>query len=126
MLAELWQGWRGILGKALQPELQGNWGKCVRVMEARLRVLQQPLRWAAVEQDQNLTIPSGTRRVLKVFVRSLKDVSEDGVLLEPLEQQDGYWVPKGTCGFPSYTKLVRGKGWLSVAKIGTVAVTLRP
>ena len=28
--------------------------------------------------------------------------------------------------FPSYTKVVRGRGWLSVANVGKVAVKLRP
>lgn len=126
VLAELVRGWRSTCGENLQPELHGKWGKCVRAVEARLRALDQSLGWAVVHQEQQLVIPAGTRRVVRVFLRNLKEIDQESVLLEPLEEEDGCWVPNGVCVFPSYTKVVHGRGWLSVANLGTIDVKLRP
>ncbi len=48
------------------------------------------------------------------------------VMLEPLENGHGYWVPEGICAFPSYTTVERGRGWMAVANVGKVDVKLRP
>lgn len=78
-------------------------------MEALLKILQEAPGWAVVEQGQNLVIPLGTRRIMNVFLRSLKD-DMDIILVEPLERDDGYWVPERVCVFPSYTRVARKDG----------------
>ena len=71
-------------------------------------------------------VPAGTRRVLTVFVGSLREVDVDSVVMEPLEHADGYWVPEGVCVFPIYTRVIDGEGWVSVANLGKTDVRLRP
>ena len=106
--------------------LPEKWDRCVRAIEAKLRVTQQPLGFAVIQQQQDLVIPAGTRRIMKVFVESLQEVDVDSVVLEPLVPGEGYWVPEGLCIFPSYTRVVKGEGWLSVGNLGQADVQFRP
>ena len=127
VLAELVEGWRGLLGRTSVSQFKGKWEKCVRAVEARLDLMQQStLGLAVVRQQQNLTIPAGSRRVIQIYIPSLSRIETDSVLLEPLETSDGYWVPEGVCVFPSYTQVHRGCGWVAVANLGRVDVVLHP
>ena len=125
VLEELVEGWKGTMVDSA-PELSEGWNKCVQAVKARLEIMQKPLEWAVVSQEQNLVIPAGTRRIMRVFVPKLQPLSSESVLLEPLEESDGYWVPEGICVFPSYTRVVKGKGWVAVANLGKTDVKLRP
>lgn len=125
VLAELVEGWKSADGGGVSG-LCDMWGKCVRAVETRLKVLQQPLGWAVVVQNQDLVIPAGTRRVLQVFLQNLQPLDCESVVLEPLEEADGLWVPESICVFPSYTKVVRGIGCVAVANLGKADVTLKP
>lgn len=125
ILAELVQGWSSAIGER-PPELSEEWSTCVRAVKARLEIMEKPLEWAVVSQEQNLVIPAGTRRVVQVFVPKLQPLDSESVLLEPLEESDGYWVPEGVCVFPSYTRVVKGKGCVAVANLGKTDVKLRP
>ncbi len=107
-------------------ELERKWSRCVKAVETKLRVMQQPLGWAVVQQWQDLVIPAGTRKIMSVFVPRLQEVDSESVMLEPLENGHGYWVPEGICVFPSYTTVERGRGWMAVANVGKVDVKLRP
>lgn len=115
-----------VLEGAVHLGLTEKWGRCVRAIEAKLRVTQQPLGFAVIQQQQDLVIPAGTRKIVKVFVRSLQEVDVDSVVLEPLVPGEGYWVPEGLCIFPSYTRVVKGEGWLSVGNLGKTDVQFRP
>lgn len=115
-----------VTGGTVYLKLGENWGKCVRAVEAKLKMIQQPLGRAVMQQHQDLVIPAGTRRVMKVFVGSLQEVDEDSVVMEPLDPADGYWVPEGVCIFPSYTRVVKVEGWLSVGNLGRTDVEFRP
>ncbi|KAK3870898.1 hypothetical protein Pcinc_023924 [Petrolisthes cinctipes] len=79
-----------------------------------------------VVQDQNLVVPAGTRRVIQVFMPRLQPLDSESVMLEPLEEVDGFRVPEGLCVFPSYTRVIRGKGCVTVANLGKTDITLRP
>ncbi|XP_063843977.1 uncharacterized protein LOC135090825 [Scylla paramamosain] len=115
-----------VLKGAVHLGLTEKWGRCVRAIEAKLRVTQQPLGFAVIQQQQDLVIPAGTRRIMRVFVESLQEVDVDSVVLEPLVPGEGYWVPEGLCIFPSYTRVVKGEGWLSVGNLGQADVQFRP
>ena len=125
VLEELVEEWKRDR-EGCGPKLCGQWIKCVRAVEAKLSIMQQPLGWAVVLQDQDLVLPAGTRKVLQVFVPKLQPVDSESVVLEPLEESDGYWVPEGICVFPSYTRVVRGKCCVAVANLGRTDVKLRP
>ena len=125
VLAELVEGWKSVDGGGVSG-LCEVWSKCVRAVETRLKILQQPLGWAVVVQNQNLVIPAGTRRILQVFLPNLQPLDSESVVLEPLDEGDGFWVPEGICVFPSYTRVIRGKGCVAVANLGKTDVTLRP
>jgi len=126
VLAELVKEWRSSVKEGSSGELGEKWSKCVRAVEAKLRVMQQPLGWAVVQQGQDLVIPAGTRKIMSVFVPRLQQVDSESVMLEPLENGDGYWVPEGICVLPSYSRMKRGRGWIAVANVGKVNVKFRP
>ncbi|KAG0720235.1 hypothetical protein GWK47_006885 [Chionoecetes opilio] len=63
VLAELVSGRQNTEERTVQLELGEKWGKCVRAVEARLRVLQQPLGWAVVQQHQDLVVPAGYQKL---------------------------------------------------------------
>ena len=127
VLAELVEGWRGLLGRTQIPQFMEKWEKCARAVKARLAVMQQStLGLVVVRQQQDLTIPAGFRRVIQIYIPSLSRIDNDSVLVEPLENGDGYWVPEGVCVFPSYTQVRRGCGWVAVANLGQVDVVLHP
>ena len=125
VLEELVEGWTSATGDS-PPELSEGWTKCVKAVKARLEIMQKPLEWAVASQKQNLVIPAGTRRIMQVFVPKLQPLDSESVLLEPLEESDGYWVPEDICVFPSYTRVVKGKGWVAVANLGKTDIKLRP
>lgn len=52
---------------------------------------------------------AGTRRVLQVFVPKLQRLGSESVVLEQLDEANGFWVPEGVCVFPTYTRVMRGK-----------------
>ena len=125
VLEDLVAGWKSVTGGS-SPELSEGWNKCVKAVKARLEILQKPMEWAVISQEQNLVIPAGTRRIMKVFVPKLQPLGSESVLLEPLVESDGYWVPEGICVFPSYTRVVKGRGLVAVANLGNADVKLRP
>ncbi len=55
-----------VLKGAVHLGLTEKWGRCVRAIEAKLRVTQQPLGFAVIQQQQDLVIPAGTRRIMSV------------------------------------------------------------
>ena len=98
----------------------------MKAVKDRLEIMQKPLEWAVASQEQNLVILAGTRRIMQVFVPKQQPLGRESILLEPLEESDGYWVPEGICVFPSYTRVVKGKGWVAVANLGKTDIKLRP
>ena len=70
VLAEVVTGPQNMGERPIPLGLDEKWRKCVQTVEAQLRVWHQPLGWAVVQQHQDLVVPAGTRRVLKVFVGS--------------------------------------------------------
>ncbi len=103
VLAEWVQEWSSVKEKSFG-ELERKWSSCVKAVETKLRIMQQPLGWAVVQQWQDLVIPAGTRKIMSVFMPRLQEVDSESVMLEPLENGHGYWVPEGICVFPSYTR----------------------
>lgn len=127
VLAELVKEWRSSVKEGSSGELGEKWNKCVRAVEVKLRVMQQLLGLAVVQQGQDLVIPAGSRNILSVFVPRPQQVDNESVMLEPLENGDCYWVPGEVFVLPSYTKIKRGRGWIAVANVGRVnKVKFRP
>ncbi len=77
VLAEWVQEWSFVKEKSFgKPERK--WSRCVKAVETKLRVMQQPLGWAVVQQWQDLVIPAGTRKIMSVFVPRLQEVDTNG------------------------------------------------
>ncbi len=69
-------------------ELGEKWNKCVRAVEVKLRVMQQLLGLAIVQQGQDLVIPASSIKILSVFVPRPQQVDNESVMLEPLENEE--------------------------------------
>ncbi len=87
--AEWVQEWSSVKEKSFGG-LERKWSRCVKSVETKLRVMQQPFGWAMVQQWQDLVIPAGTRKIMHVFVPRLQEVDSESVMLEQLENGHGY------------------------------------
>ncbi|XP_063841035.1 uncharacterized protein LOC135089423 [Scylla paramamosain] len=81
----------------LLPKQAVIYGMDIRITDANGREIPclgyvKPLGFAVIQQQQDLVIPAGTRRIMRVFVESLQEVDVDSVVLEPLVPGEGYWV----------------------------------
>ncbi|XP_066963154.1 uncharacterized protein [Macrobrachium rosenbergii] len=130
MLFEKWGVTRNVNMVASEQEgLKDEYGQnldcCMRLVGQTMQVWQkEDLGYASCLRQQNRNIPSGSRKLIKVYIDSLKEVPKEYVVLEKIAEESKNRLPPGVQVLPSFSLCEWGVGYVCVANWTKVSVSI--
>ncbi|XP_068240956.1 uncharacterized protein [Palaemon carinicauda] len=121
LLFEKWGVTKNVNVMALEKEgLKAEYSPvldcCMRLVGQTMQVWQrEDLGYASCLRQQNRNVPSGSRKLIKVYIDSLKEVPKEYVVLEKIADESKNMLPPGVQVLPSFSICEWGVGYVCVA-----------
>ncbi|XP_068245493.1 uncharacterized protein [Palaemon carinicauda] len=121
LLFEKWGVTKNVNVMASEKEgLKAEYGPvldcCMRLVGQTMQVWQrEDLGYASCLRQQNRNVPSGSRKLIKVYIDSLKEVPKEYVVLEKIADESKNMLPPGVQVLPSFSICEWGVGYVCVA-----------
>ncbi|XP_068204608.1 uncharacterized protein [Palaemon carinicauda] len=121
LLFEKWGVTKNVNVMALEKEgLKAEYSPvldcCMRLVGQTMQVWQkEDIGYASCLRQQNRNVPSGSRKLIKVYIDSLKEVPKEYVVLEKIADESKNMLPPGVQVLPSFSICEWGVGYVCVA-----------